>query len=144
MTINITISEKPDVAALVELHAASFQPSWKESDFNGMFMIAHTVAFVAQEGFAVVRLIAGEAEILTFAVNPQARRRGIGGALIASLKEWLKTNKAETVFLEVRQSNLPAINMYVKAEFTSISERKDYYSNPDGSRESAIVMRLAL
>ena len=144
MTINITISEKPDVAALVKLHSASFQPGWKESDFNGMFEVAHTVAFVAQEGFAVARLIAGEAEILTLAVNPEARRKGLGKALVKVMQEWLKSNNADSVFLEVRESNEPALIMYTQAGFVRISERRGYYSNPDGSRESAIVMRLAL
>ncbi len=132
------------MAALVKLHAASFQPGWKESDFKGMFSVCGTVALISQEGFAVVRLIGAEAEILTFAVNPQARRKGLGYAITQAMSDWLKANSAESVLLEVRQGNAAALNMYAKAGFARISERKGYYSNPDGSRESAIVMRLAL
>lgn len=144
MTINITITENPDVATLVKLHAASFPIGWKENDFNSMFGVSGTVALVADQGFAVLRLIGGEAEILTFAVTPEARRKGLGNAITGAMKEWLRANKAESVFLEVREGNLAALSMYAKAGFTRISERKAYYSNPDGSRESAIVMRLAL
>lgn len=143
-TINITISANPDIASLVKLHAASFQQGWKESDFNDMFAVAGTMALVTEEGFAVVRQLGTEAEVLTFAVNPEVRRKGIGNALTEAMKDWLRQNNADSVFLEVRESNEPALNMYAKAGFVRISERKAYYSNQDGSRESAIVMRSSL
>ena len=87
-------------------------------------------------GFIVTReTAAGEYEILNLAVSPGARRRGIGQTLL----QYILQTRPATWFLEVRESNFAALQLYEKQGFVALSKRVSYY--PD-SRESAIVMRL--
>jgi ribosomal-protein-alanine N-acetyltransferase len=87
-------------------------------------------------GFAVARLTTpGEMEILDVAVDPDFRRRGVARGLIQRLLE----DYRGAVFLEVRQSNLPARKLYHSLGFEVTGVRPDYYSSPG---ESAIVMKF--
>lgn len=93
-------------------------------------------AFVAEqegriEGVAVWQdLPGGEAELLNLAVRPEARRRGVGRALLALLA-------GRKVWLEVRASNEAAIRFYESQGFRVCGRRKGYYRNPD---EDAVLM----
>jgi [ribosomal protein S18]-alanine N-acetyltransferase len=92
-------------------------------------------------GFIVSREIAppherAEREILNIAVDPAFRRTGIGRALVESE---LALTQAATWFLEVRESNVAAINLYTAMGFQPAGHRKNYYHDPD---ETAIVMRF--
>ncbi len=101
--------------------------------------MADTEAHV--EGYLIGRDVAGSGEVLNLAVDPSRRRAGIARAL---LKEGLRTlgeRGAEEVFLEVRASNSPAIELYRAAGFRPVGIRADYYRNP---REDAMVLRLGL
>ncbi|MBO4220730.1 MAG: ribosomal protein S18-alanine N-acetyltransferase [Clostridia bacterium] len=89
-------------------------------------------------GFAIGYNIGGELQVLDIAVSPRARRRGVGRALLESLMDAGAAGGAETFFLEVRRSNLPAIGLYEKLGFVRYGERKGYYSDP---AEDAVVMK---
>lgn len=84
-------------------------------------------------GFLISREVAGEVEILNLAVAPECRRSGVATALIESIESSL-------VFLEVRESNEPARNLYWKIGFRVVGRRENYYENPV---ETALVMRLS-
>jgi len=84
-------------------------------------------------GFMVSREVAGEVEVLNLATAPDTRRQGIATQLLGSLE-------AEDVFLEVRESNLPARKLYEKLGFVVVGKRPEYYDDPV---ESALVMRLS-
>ena len=85
-------------------------------------------------GFVVSRATApDEHEILNLAIEPDYRRRGIARAL---LRESMKSG---AWFLEVRESNLPAIRLYESLGFRPVGQRKNYYFDP---REPAIVMKI--
>jgi ribosomal-protein-alanine N-acetyltransferase len=86
-------------------------------------------------GFLVIREIApDEHEILNLAVAPAARRRGVARLLLKRALE-----RSGAWFLEVRQSNLPAIQLYESAGFERVGKRENYYRDPPGS---AIVMKF--
>lgn len=78
----------------------------------------------------------GEGDITTVAVEPEFRRNGLAKQLICEFEKNLPNN-TENIFLEVRESNIPAINLYQKCGFEKLSIRKNFYTNP---RENAIVM----
>jgi ribosomal-protein-alanine acetyltransferase len=84
-------------------------------------------------GFMVSREVADEVEVLNLATAPETRRQGIATQLLASLD-------AEDVFLEVRESNVPARKLYEKLGFVVVGKRAEYYDDPV---ESALVMRLS-
>ncbi len=88
-------------------------------------------------GFLVARAIAGdEKEILNIAVEPSVRRAGIGRILMETV---LVEGRGMAWFLEVRESNEAAINLYKTLGFSPAGRRENYYDEP---AEAAIVMRL--
>lgn len=92
-------------------------------------------------GFLVYRVAGPEVEILNIAVDPNASRCRIGTRLLQHLQSLMLRARVTTLFLEVRPSNSPARELYLKDQFTEVGRRKDYYSNPT---EDAILMKRTL
>jgi ribosomal-protein-alanine N-acetyltransferase len=139
-----------DGAALAELHAAAFDEPWSADDIlrfaedrGGFALVADDgEAGAALAGFILCRTIAGEAEVLTLAVRPPARRRGIGRALLEAAIA-LAQPAAATMFLEVAADNPGAAELYAGAGFETVGRRAGYYGRAGGSVD-ALVMRRAL
>lgn len=90
-------------------------------------------------GFLAFEQVLDEGSIIEVAVHPDHRRGGIARNLITSA-----INNAEglhTVFLEVRESNTPAVKLYESLGFTQIAVRKGYYDHP---KEAAVIYRMIL
>jgi ribosomal-protein-alanine N-acetyltransferase len=81
-------------------------------------------------GFLIARQEANDIEILNLAVQPEARRRGAGTALLTSAIDWGKAFHAENALLEVRASNLTALEFYKKHGFLATGRRLRYYTAP--------------
>ena len=92
-------------------------------------------------GWAGVRVIGAEAEILTVGVVPSARRRGIGRDLLHALLAAARASGAAEVFLEVRVDNAPAIALYEAEGFARLGLRRGY---SEGGRVDALTMRTDL
>jgi len=124
-----------DLEAIAAIQGASPEASqWNPADYLTYSCLVAANGQVA--GFIVIREIGPqEYEILNLAVAPDVRQRGVAGMLL----EFILQAHPGTWFLELRESNFPALKLYEKAGFTSIAKRSAYYSD---SRESAIVMRL--
>jgi ribosomal-protein-alanine N-acetyltransferase len=95
-------------------------------------------------GFIVVRAVAGEAEVLTLAVHPDARRQGLGRALVQSAAVAARAVGAEVFWLEVAIDNESAIALYAGAGFQAAGKRPGYYGRKGGERIDALVMRRLL
>jgi len=99
-------------------------------------------AFVLSEqlriiGFIALRVIADEAEILNLAVLPESRRQGWGSRLLAAAEQHARSRGARSLFLEVRESNSPAIRFYENQGFVRSGLRPNYYRDP---AEAAVLM----
>ncbi len=134
-------------AALAALHGRSFSTPrpWSEGEFADL--LADPLAFLLVEGDAGLllgRAVAGEAELLTLAVAPEARGRGLGLRLVMRFLYQARLRGADTAFLEVAADNTPARMVYDRAGFTVAGRRKAYYRLPDGRAVDAIVMRRVL
>ena len=92
-------------------------------------------------GFVIFHVAANVSEIYNIAVESSYARSGIGRQLMAAAVEESARRTAKKVVLEVRKSNLAAINFYLKFQFKMVGERKNYYSNPI---EDAYVMELEI
>jgi len=88
------------------------------------------------KGVIAASKVLDECEILNFAVESESRGKGVGKKLIKSLLE-SEFSKDCKVFLDVRESNIPAISLYKKMGFEQINIRKNFYSYPT---ENAIIM----
>lgn len=138
-----------DAEALAAVHARAFDDPWSAADLlalmegRGAFALAAETPDGALAGFVLCRAIAGEAEILTLAVDPAHRRRGIAAALAeAALK--LGAAAARSMFLEVAADNAGAIALYETLGFETVGRRARYYARRSGEGADALVMRRAL
>lgn len=129
-------------AQLAALHAAAFTQSrpWSEQEFDDL--LASPFCFVVGDttGFALGRVIAGEAELLTIATHPDIRRQGRGRHWLAAFETQAQTLAATEAFLEVAADNAPAIALYQSAGYDDRAIRSGYYQRPDGNRIDARVM----
>jgi ribosomal-protein-alanine N-acetyltransferase len=92
-------------------------------------------------GFLIARAVAQEAEILNLCVDPSRRRAGNATALLDNAVAALLQLHVKTIFLEVRESNHPAIAFYEKHGFVRNGRRPAYYQNPV---EDAVLMKREL
>ncbi len=138
-----------DASRLAELHGASFHRGWGESEFEGMLTERNTLVHRLRVGrkivgFAVSRLAADEAEILSIAVADSHRGRGLSRNLLLTHLGHLAGRGVRTVFLEVEENNLPARRLYDRAGFAVIGRRERYYQQAGGEQLNALVMRRDL
>ena len=133
------------------LHATSFAHPWSAAEFGQLLTSPTSLGSAALDpakgalrGFALSRLVAGEAEILTVAVNPAWQRHGVGRDLLrAHLADVVRAGAA-TVFLEVDADNAAALALYARFGFVKVGERAGYYRRADGKTATALVMRRDL
>jgi len=133
-----------DIAILAAHHQQSFTKGWNEADLAGMLSVAGTQALVIESqgqvaGFIMLRVILGEAEILTLAVAPGLRQRGHGKTILQGALSTARTNGVSSMFLEVNANNVAALALYKACGFTENGIRRGYYTTPQGV-EDAILM----
>lgn len=91
-------------------------------------------------GFLLGRIVADEAEVLTLAVDPASRRRGIGARLVAAFLAEAAARGAGRAFLEVAADNAAARALYAAAGFAEVARRRGYYRDPAGGAVDALVL----
>ncbi|HEY6743280.1 MAG TPA: ribosomal protein S18-alanine N-acetyltransferase [Lapillicoccus sp.] len=96
------------------------------------------------EGYAGVDLGGDVADVMTVAVVPGWRGRGLGDLLVGELVRRAGKSGAGSVMLEVRADNGPARRLYERHGFEEVSVRRRYYRQPDGPDVDALVMRRRL
>ena len=133
-----------EAAELAEIHAQCFSEVWNAEAVAALLATPGTFAMVVEGGFIMVRTAADESEVLTLAVMPAARRRGIATALVLGAAERAVEVGASVMFLEVGAANLPAISLYKRLGFAVVGHRKAYYAGVHGMREDALVLRAAI
>lgn len=130
---------------MARLHAASFKlpAPWSEAEIAATLASPFNFALLRETGFLLGKVVAGEAELLTVAVDPAARRQGIGRALVEAFLVEAKARGAESAFLEVAENNAAARSVYAAAGFRQTGRRKGYYRGA-GLVVDAILMGRAI
>jgi ribosomal-protein-alanine N-acetyltransferase len=142
----------PAVAAqapvLAVLHAASFSDAWDTDAIAGLLASPAVFGVVGMAGegseavgFALGQAAVDEAEVLTIAVAPWARRLGAGAALLAGLIQLAAARNVTTMFLEVAADNPAALRLYERFSFQRVGVRPGYYARPHGVVDAAIMRR---
>ena len=121
---------------------------WDAGAWRGVLAMPGCFALVATRGdepigLAAARTAANEAELLLIAVAPEARRGGVGGALLAAVVARGRAAGADHLFLEVAEGNDPALGLYDTAGFVIVGRRTDYYEFGN-CRTAALVMARRL
>jgi [ribosomal protein S18]-alanine N-acetyltransferase len=138
-----------DAPALARIHGASFHRGWGEGEFENMLTERNTLVHRLRLGrkiigFAVSRLAADEAEILSVAVAEGHRGRGLSNNLLLTHLGHLAGHGVRTVFLEVEENNRPARRLYERAGFAVVGRRERYYRQAGGESLNALLMRRDL
>lgn len=124
-------SKTDDIADLAALHARAFSDAWSTSSLRDLLAGPGVFAYAEADGFILARSAGGEAEILTLAVAPEARRRGIARALVRRTAVHAQSLGAGALFLEVAKDNQPALKLYSGLGFKPAGLRKAYYGGKD-------------
>ncbi|MCF6807818.1 ribosomal protein S18-alanine N-acetyltransferase [Thiotrichales bacterium 19S9-12] len=128
----------------------TYDPPWSMTMMRDSILAAHTRAWGAFSqgkliGFGILSIILDEAELLSICISPKMQKKGYGRQLLDFLIRQAQKNKAEKLFLEVRQSNDRAIDLYGLRGFNQVSIRKGYYPlSAHYGREDALVFSLDL
>jgi ribosomal-protein-alanine N-acetyltransferase len=131
------VTAADDLSGPASLHAACFERAWTEEALCDLLKAPGTLAFAASDGFVITRVAEDEAEILTIAVAPDARRKGVGSALLCEAARHAGELGARTMFLEVSEFNAAAMALYARLGFREVGRRRSYY----GPSEDALVLR---
>jgi ribosomal-protein-alanine N-acetyltransferase len=138
-----------DAPRLAQLHGASFHRGWGEGEFESMIAERNTLVHRLRLGrktigFAVSRIGADEAEILSIAIDAGHRGRGLSRDLLLSHLGHLAGRGVRRIFLEVEENNAPARRLYERAGFAVVGRRERYYRQDNGEQLNALLMRRDL
>lgn len=147
--ITITKMSKDDLVGIYEVEKTAFPIPWPISSFEEELrnmLATYLIAKIDNKvvGYIGLWFVMDECHITNIAVHAEYRRNKIASKLIDEMLVLCKKHETSYILLEVRKSNLPAINLYKKFGFKEDSIRKDYYKNPDNTREDAVMMSLEL
>ncbi len=140
--IPMTAEHLPAVAALEKICFPA--DPWSEELFREALENPSVAVLLAQRadgailGYAVLSTVLDEGNLDNIAVAPDARRQGVGEALLRTLTGFGREHLS-CLMLEVRASNTPAIALYEKHGFQAVGRRKNYYDAP---KEDAVLMTL--
>lgn len=129
------------IKAAAKIEAATFSEPWSEESLK-LFTTEDYPSFAICEGEDLVAYIGtskvlDELQILTVATAHSARRKGYGRAILSTLDEYAKEHGISLISLEVRESNVAAIELYRDAGYSVAGMRKNFYRFPT---ENALVM----
>ena len=134
------------VSAVAELEKLCFSAPWSERSIASELQNEYSLWLVEERDGVAVAYVGSqscppEADVMNVAVASAFRRQGIGEGLMVALMDTLRDKGMESLTLEVRASNSPAIALYDRLGFTEVGRRPNYYTDPG---EDALIMRKEL
>jgi ribosomal-protein-alanine N-acetyltransferase len=141
----LSAARPPDAASIAALHAASFRRGWGEDEVYALLankaVVGHRARIRrAMVGFILSRAAADEAEILSVAIAPAWRGRGLSRPLLDFHLRALAGLGVRTIFLEVDEHNAAARRLYAGAFFRQVGQRRGYYAG----NATALILRRDL
>jgi [ribosomal protein S18]-alanine N-acetyltransferase len=156
-TLVIRACVPADLERIALIERVSFSDPWTFEAFSAALALPHLRFFVAEDtptggrggggserslvGYVVALVMADEGEIADVAVAPAARRRGIARHLLVRVMVELVQAGVRTLYLEVRESNVPAKALYASLGFEQVGRRRGYYQHPS---EDALLLKRDL
>ena len=137
-----------DLVSLLELEQACFTAPWTAAAFEQELDLPQAELWLVFEqgesqpcAYINFWVAAGEVSLLNVAVHPSARRRGLASRLLALMEDRGAKRGGESVFLEVRRSNIAGLALYAAEGYEQVGIRKGYYGD---NKEDAVVMSKPL
>ena len=147
MTIQFRWGNKRDLPRVLEIEKDVFEFPFDEADFLRVLRKRNTVLTVAIDGserlcgYALYAIFEARFHILNIAVDPHYQRRGVGAAMIDTLKDKLSANRRKRITAEVRESNVDAQLFFKATGFRAVTILRDFYDETD---DDAYVMQYRL
>lgn len=145
--ITIRPLARDDIERVVAIECEAFTTPWQPATFEGLLDRDGIELLVMTEegggviGYAVLWCILDQGELANLALSTHRRGTGLGRHLLRKVMDVAQGRGVEKLFLEVRASNRPAIELYRRFGFTDVGLRRDYYERPS---EDARVMMAVL
>jgi len=140
-------TKSSDIDAVFKIEKSQ-SGTWKREYFEDEVFNSLSYFYVIEDyiskdiiGFIIFWIIDEIAELHSISTDDDYKRQGYAKKMINHMFDILRNKKIREVFLEVRKSNIPAINLYKQLEFNKISERKEYYRSPV---EDALIFRKSI
>lgn len=133
-------------ARMATLHALCFDTPrpWSKAEFASLLTGPGVFTVGDDRSLAMGREVAGEVELLTLAVHPAARGKGLGRTTLDAFERVAMTRGADTAFLEVAADNPVAISLYISAGYHESGRRRGYYLPKSGVAIDALVLKKPL
>lgn len=149
MKIGISKLTHDDLEGIYEVEKDAFPIPWPISSFEEELkniLATYLVAKIDNKivGYIGMWFVMDECHITNVAVHSEYRKKGIASTLINEMLKLCKEHQTTHIMLEVRINNIPAQKLYSKFGFSDDVIRKNYYKNPDGTREDALLMSKEL
>jgi ribosomal-protein-alanine N-acetyltransferase len=137
-----------DFETVLAIERRAYPFPWTEAIFRDCLRVGYSCwtaeCSTGVVAYSILSIAAGEAHLLNLCVDPERLREGIGRRLLRHALRLAREHGADTLFLEVRPSNDPAIQLYRNAGFVEVGTRRDYYPAGGFKREDALVLALPL
>ena len=132
-----------DLAAVFANERAAYSHPWSMGILRDCLRVGYHCVVAERQGelvgHAVLSTGAGEAHLLNLCVAPQCQGNGIGRRLLRRMLRLAREQEADTVYLEVRASNLAARTLYESEGFCEVGQRRGYYPHHEQEREDAVI-----
>ena len=146
-TNKIDFFTKEDLGGIVKIENKCHLTPWTNKNFIDSYDAKNLFKVLKDEtdiiGYYIALFASDECELLNITVKSELQKKGFGELMLKDLFSECRKTNIVNIFLEVRKSNLSAIQLYEKNGFNEIGIRNNYYQNRDGT-ENAILMGLAI
>ena len=134
--------------AVARLEQSVHAHPWSRRNFSDALQAGYQAQLLTRSGDLLGYFVAmkgvDEVHLLNISVAPAYQGQGWGRMLLDAISVWSRSQGAQWLWLEVRSSNLRALQVYQRYGLRQVGERKDYYPDGAGRRENAVVMSLKL
>lgn len=133
-----------DVPAIMSIELAAYPFPWTVGIFRDCLRVGYPGWVLERDGvivaYAVASHGAGEGHLLNLCVTPALQRQGLALVLLERVVRDVRTLECNQLFLEVRESNLSAIKLYLRFGFSEIGRRRKYYPAENGREDAMVLM----
>ncbi|VAW91531.1 Ribosomal-protein-S18p-alanine acetyltransferase [hydrothermal vent metagenome] len=137
-----------DLDSVMDIELCVYPYPWTRGIFNDCIKVGYKCWVLEDDndiiGYSVLSIAVDEAHLLNISIKSERQNEGLGRQFIEKMCELAKMSNADTILLEVRPSNLPAVHLYDSLGFNEVGVRKNYYPSSNGKREDALIMAKSL
>ncbi|WP_018873452.1 ribosomal protein S18-alanine N-acetyltransferase [Thioalkalivibrio sp. ALJ16] len=137
-----------DVDGVMRIEREAYDYPWTARIFEDCIRVGYDCRVLEmdgrQVGHCVLTLAAGEAHLLNLTVDPRWQGNGLGRFMVRRLFEYACSQAVEALFLEVRPSNVAAVQLYRSEGFEHIGTRPRYYPLPSGREDAWVLSRRCM